>query len=247
MTSRLAIALSVVLVVACQGVTLPEQPSSLASRAQTTATFASRQSPEATSLATPPSSAGASPTPAGADATPLPAPVAALRPGRYLKTGFEPALSFEIGDGWTAAQATTGFFDIQDEPGSLDVVAVQFARTGAAFADLLAQAIAKRDNLSVSEPETVSIDGFEGLRLTIETTDPIDTNLPIFRPVLDIDAGPLSIASGRRLQVTLLDVPELGTIGPSNTVLAILVGGSIAEWDRTLEVATPVVESIEFD
>ena len=70
----------------------------------------------------------------------------------------------------------------------------------------------------------------------IETTDPADSDPPIFRPILTTAAGPLSIASGRRLWVSLLPV--------GNGVLAVMVGGSIAEWDYALELAEPVLESV---
>ena len=144
-----------------------------------------------------------------------------------------------MSDEWTAAQATTGFFDIQDEPGSLDVVAVQFANVAADTPELLANAIAARENLVVSEPEAVEVDGREAIKLVVETTDPPDTNPPVFRPVLDISAGPLAIASARRLEVTLVDV--------DGEVLALLVGGSVAEWGRALEIAAPVVDSVVFE
>jgi hypothetical protein len=169
----------------------------------------------------------------------LPPSGTALAPGRYTRSSFEPALSFEVGDGWTAEHQPVGFFDIQQDVGSLDVIAVQFGNTTADSADALAAAIAGRENLSVSEPEPVTIGGQEGIRLVVETTDPPDSDPPIFRDVMNVVPGPLAIASARRLQVNLFDVED--------GVLAILIGGSIAEWDRTLEVATPVIESITFD
>ena len=56
---------------------------------------------------------------------------------------------------------------------------------------------------------------------------------------MTISAGPLTIASGRRLQIDLVDV-HMG-------VLAIMVGGSTAEWDRAIELSTPVLESVTID
>ncbi len=248
MTARLSLVLTLVVVVACGGQTVvsPSPSPSPAAAPQATATAGQTQSAAPTSA--PPTStpaptqtSAATPTTAATagGAIPLPAPVAALEPGRYTKVGFEPALSFEVNDDWTAAQATTGFFDIQDEPGSLDVVAVQFANVAAESPALLAAAIQTRENLLVSEPEAVAVDGREAIRLVVETTDPPDTSPPIFRPVLDIAAGPLSIASARRLVVTLVDV--------DGEVLAILVGGSVADWDRALEMADPVVDSVVFE
>jgi hypothetical protein len=74
------------------------------------------------------------------------------------------------------------------------------------------------------------------LRVVVETTDPADTDPPVFRQVMTVPAGPLSIGSGRRLEVTLLDM--------HGSVLAILVGGSIAEWERALERSRPVLDSV---
>jgi hypothetical protein len=178
----------------------------------------------------------AEPSPSGSIIT-LGAPGEELDPGRYTREGFEPRITFAVGDGWTAEQATSGFFDIQDAPGSLDVVAVQFANVvGDASADNVIAEIEANPQLSVSDPESVDIGGLEGTRVVVETTDPPETEPPLFRPVLVIAAGPLSIASGRRLQVNLFDTP--------NGVLAILVGGSIAEWDRALQASEAVLESV---
>ena len=164
-------------------------------------------------------------------------PGEALRPGRYTRAGFAPRITFEVADGWTAQQVGAGFFDIQQDPGSLDVIAVQFGNVvgPSTAAEAVAQ-VRGRDQLEVTGSEEVIVDGVEGSRITIETSDPATTQPPTFRQVLTLRAGPISIASARRLQVTLLDTSE--------GVLAIMVGGSIEKWDRTLELAAPVVESV---
>lgn len=184
-----------------------------------------------------PSAPPPTPLPTVAPALELPNPVTALEPGRYTMTAFEPPITFAVGPGWTAAQATGGFFDVQQDPGSLDVIAVQFANVARAdTAEAAAQMIEARDNLLVSDRETVSVGGLSGIRLVVDTSDPSDSSPPIFRPVLDATPGALSIASGRRLEVNLVDV-ERG-------VLAVLVGGSISKWGATVEAARPVVASI---
>jgi hypothetical protein len=160
-----------------------------------------------------------------------------LKPGYYANSNFEPEVRFFVGKGWTATQAAPGFFDIEDDPGSLDVVAVQFANVvGMSSASETLAEISESSDLSSTIAEPVTIDGHDGLRVVVQTTDAVDSDPPIFRPVLNVPPGPLSIASGRRLQVTVFDV--------DGGVLAILVGGSIAEWDHALEIATPVVESV---
>lgn len=150
-------------------------------------------------------------------------------------------MEFDIETGWTAEQAAPGFFDIEDDPGSLDVVAIQFANVvGPESAVEALDEIADQPNLKLTDPvDGDLVDGKVGIRFEVETTDPAGSDPPIFRPVLTVPAGPISIASGRRLQVTLLDV--------EGGVLAILVCGSIAQWERTLELANPVVESITIE
>lgn len=160
-----------------------------------------------------------------------------LEPGRYTRDDFDPRVTFEVGEGWTAEQVADGLFDVQQDVGSPHVIAVQFARpVGPATALEIANRLAADQALAVSEPERVTVGRLDAIRLVVETTDPIETQPPIFREVLTVPAGPISIASGRRLQVTLLDTPD--------GVLAILVGGSIANWPITLDIARPVVDSV---
>lgn len=168
---------------------------------------------------------------------PLPGPRTRLPPNYYISRLVEPGIGFQVGRGWTTEQQTPGFFDIQDDPGSPDVVAVQFANiVGAETAAEAAQQIAARENLVIDGPTDVEINGRPAVRLTVESTDPLDTDPPAFHQVLTVAAGPLSIASARRLQINLLDI--------DGGVLAILVGGSVEKWDRALRVAAPVLESV---
>src|SRR3954468_13246728 len=78
-------------------------------------------------------SAAVTPTPSFAEtaATQLPRPPTALDAGRYANSRFEAAIAFTVPDGWTAAQAVNGFFDVESNPGSPEVVAVQFANVDA--------------------------------------------------------------------------------------------------------------------
>jgi hypothetical protein len=170
----------------------------------------------------------------------LGAPGERLAGGRYTRADFQPGVSFEVGAGWTAQQVAEGFFDVQQEVGSPHVIAVQFANVdGQATSRGVVAALGGNPRLRMDEPQTVRVGGRTATRLVVETIDPVDTDPPVFREVLSVPAGPIGIASGRRLQLTLLDT--------SRGVLAILVGGSIARWDRTLEVAMPVVESVEIE
>jgi hypothetical protein len=55
--------------------------------------------------------------------------------------------------------------------------------------------------------------------------------------VLEVPPGALGIDPGRRLWIAFFDT-DAG-------LLAIMVGGSVAEWQAALEAAEPVLESLE--
>lgn len=106
-----------------------------------------------------PSIAVASPTaapetrrPEASVLTDLPRPKASLAAGRYTKSGFTPAIGFTIGDGWSAQQVAGGFFDVQQEPNTPDVIALQFANVPAASLQQAMDAVTNRDNVRVVEP-----------------------------------------------------------------------------------------------
>ena len=52
-----------------------------------------------------------------------------------------------------------------------------------------------------------------------------------------VPPGPLGIDPGRRLWVAFLDTPD--------GLMAVMVGGSAAEWHEAMDVAEPVLESIQ--
>jgi hypothetical protein len=160
-----------------------------------------------------------------------------LAPGRYTRAEFGPRVTFEVGPGWTAEQVAEGFFDVQRDVGTPDVIAVQFANVvGHATAAAVIAALRGNPHLRLDGGEPVEVGRYRGFRAVVQTTDPVASDPPVFREVVSVPAGPIGIASARRLQLTLLDTPR--------GVLGILVGGSIARWHRTLEVARPVVESV---
>ncbi len=161
-----------------------------------------------------------------------------LEPGRYRREGFEQALTFEVPDGWFAVQDVPGFFDLEQSVGTLDVIAVQFARPS----DLTSAATARdtirsREALVVGESIEVYVGGLPGVRFVVEAADP-DIEAQRFVPVLEIALGPISIASGRRLEVRLIDT--------DSGLLAVLLGGSVRYWDAARTAAEQILASIEF-
>ena len=50
-----------------------------------------------------------------------------LPPGRYTRGEFTPRVSLELDGTWYAVQLHDGFFEVQQDPGIPDVIAVQVA------------------------------------------------------------------------------------------------------------------------
>ena len=163
-----------------------------------------------------------------------------LEAGVYTRTAFEPLITFELDDGWVVGTIATGFFDVQQQPGSPDVIAVQFANVGAVVgahgrvdvtsAQEAAAAIARNPALTVLGESDSRLGGLVGF--TIEVENGGDGHAGI----LDVPPGLLGIDPSRRLWISLFDTDE--------GVLAVLVGGSVAEWDLALRTAEPVLESV---
>ncbi|HEX4897311.1 MAG TPA: hypothetical protein VFV53_03020 [Candidatus Limnocylindrales bacterium] len=165
-----------------------------------------------------------------------------LGPGRYTRTGFSPAITFEVDGPWRAVQLYTGFFDIQQDVDTPDVIAVQFAKPSALYgADgaaveltdpgLAAAILGANPGLTVLETSASRIGGLDGFQVTVENAGTPNAQ------VMRVPPGPLSILEGRRLWIALFDTPD--------GILAIMVGGSVAAWDAALTTAEPILESVE--
>jgi hypothetical protein len=165
----------------------------------------------------------------------------ALPAGTYTRSGFVPPVTFAIDDGWVGATVTDEFFDVQQDQGTPDVIAVQFALVNAVIGAgggmiptaTAAEAVAtmkQNAGLVVFGESASRLGGLDGLTIEVENDGPIRT------PVMSVAPGTLSFDPGRRLWISFFDTPD--------GLLAVLVGGSVAEWDRALAVAEPVLESI---
>ncbi len=192
-----------------------------------------------TVTSTPPSS-----TPSGPAAAELPGDASVdLAPGRYTRAGFAPRLTFEVGTGWRAVQVQQGFFDIQQDVGSPDVIAVQFARPDGLYgaggdlvesttAEAAAATIQANPALTILDASESRMSGLDGF--VIEAENPASASGPA--QVLSVPPGALSIDPARRLWIAVFDTPD--------GIVAILVGGSIAKWDEALAAAEPVLETV---
>jgi hypothetical protein len=194
------------------------------------------------SAASAPSAGPASPSPApSTGAGPLEIRGGDLAAGTYTHSGFEPRITFDVEDGWQGVQNTRGFFDIQQEPDTPDVIAVQFGNVDAVFgadgqaieideaADAI-PAIAGNPGLKVLDQSPSLMSGLEGF--TVEVENAADGDVPVLR----VPAGPLAISPKRRLWVSFFDTPD--------GLLGVMVGGSVARWDESLAAAEPVLESV---
>jgi hypothetical protein len=192
-----------------------------------------------TTIADPTVSQGAAT--ASAAAGPLEIRGGDLPPGSYTQSGFEPRITFDLEEGWQGVQNTNGFFDVQQDPDTPDVIAVQFGNVEAVFGDDgsaveideaadAAPNIRENPGLNVLGESPSLMSGLEGFTVEIENAAEGDVQ------VLRVPAGPLAISPERRLWVSFFDTP--------NGVLAVMVGGSVARWEDSLAIAEPVLESV---
>lgn len=190
---------------------------------------------------TPFESAGPTTTPEGIAAMELTV-TPSLPAGRYTRSDFEPRITFQVDDPkWGGWQVLDGFFDVQQDHGSPDVIAVQFGLASIVYgrgeesiavssASQAAAALKQNDGLVIAESSTPSIDGHSGFQVTVENHRELNA------AIIDVGPGTLSILPDRKLQVAFFDTPD--------GVLAILVGGSTAKWTQALSAAKPVLESV---
>jgi hypothetical protein len=190
---------------------------------------------EETTITSPPSTTPREPIELTSGGGPLP-------PGTYTRRGFLPSVTFAVeADGWFPGTLNDGFFDIQQDRGTPDVVAVQFALVLAVVGDggamspattagEAAAAIKLNPGLVVLGESAAGLGGLEGWAVEVENTG--DTTSAVMR----VAPGTLSFDPNRRLWISLFDTGE--------GIMAVIVGGSVAEWDRALALAQPVMETI---
>jgi hypothetical protein len=191
--------------------------------------------------ATPTAPEASTPTASSDPVSELPTGSEPLPAGRYTRAGFRPSITIELEDGWVTGTLSNGFFDVQQDAGTPDVIAVQFglvqnvvgaggSTVNATSAEAAAAAIAANPGLEVLGESESRISGLIGANLEVENSSESHTG------ILDVSLGRLGIDPGRRLWISLFDTDD--------GVLAVMVGGSVAQWDRALALAEPVLESV---
>ena len=201
--------------------------------------------PEGTDSTQP--SASASPS-ASADASEPADGVSELRstteplpPGDYTRSSFTPPVTFTLTEGWRAVQLFDGFFDVQQQVGSPHVIAVQFARPSTVYgaggqgveptsAAEAAEALSGNEAFEVLGDSAAQVGGMDGRVIEIENAGDAHATVMVVPP------GPLGIDPGRRLWVAFLDTPD--------GLMAVMVGGSVEEWQQAMDAAEPVLESV---
>lgn len=169
-----------------------------------------------TSASVAPTATAASPGPSR-DASPDAAAPAelpsagSLSAGRYTRSPFRPPITFELEDGWSVGQALGGFFDVQQQKGTPDVIAVQFANvegvigtagTTVEVTSAAAAASAVRDNpgLTVLEESESRMSGLYGSNIVVENAGDAHTGVlqvPVGTPGSTRTAGCGSRSSTR--------------------------------------------------
>lgn len=86
----------------------------------------------------------------------------------------------------------------------------------------MADTIRARPGLVVDGPTAIEVGGVPGVHLVVGAADP-DIEAQRFMPVFEITLGAISITSGRRLELRLVDT--------ALELLAVLLGGSVRGWE----------------
>lgn len=187
-------------------------------------------------------SAPASRSTALGDLRELTASPAPLAPGRYTRTAFRPAVTLDLDEGWTSVNRFDDFFDVEQDVGSPDVIAVQIARPRGFVGRSGVQSVggprearevlSENPGLTMAESSDLRIGGLDGQAFELENRSGQHVG------VMALGPGTLGIDAGRKLWIACLATPD--------GLVAVMVGGSVTKWDEALVAAKPILESIRF-
>jgi hypothetical protein len=172
----------------------------------------------------------------------LAAAPAPLPAGTYTRSAFRPAVTLHVDGTWTSVNRFDDFFDVEQDIGSPDVIAVQIARPKQLAGKVMvpvpsdpAGAIATlraNPDLHVVSESVSDVGGLNGRVVEIQNTSGHHAAVMLLSP------GTLGIDTTRKLWVAFFATPD--------GLVAVMVGGSIAKWQPALAAAEPVLESIRF-
>jgi len=176
------------------------------------------------------------------DVRELTASPAPLPPGTYTLAEFRPVVTLELNDGWTSVNRFADFFDVQQDVGSPDVIAVQVARprgfvgrSGVQPVGVPHEAcevLSENPGLTIAASSRSRMGGLEGQVCEVQNRSGQHVG------VMALGPGTLGIDPGRRLRIACLTTPD--------GLIAVMLGGSETKWDEALAAAKPILESIRF-
>ena len=172
----------------------------------------------------------------------LTASPAPLPPGTYARAAFKPAVTLQLDEGWTSVNRFDDFFDVQQDVGSPDVIAVQLARPSGVVGRSGVQPVrtpreagdvlSANPGLTLGASSESRIGGLEGQVFEVENRTGGHVG------ILALGPGTLGIDPGRKLWIAFLAAPD--------GLVAVMVGGSVKKWNEALAAAEPILESIRF-
>jgi serine/threonine-protein kinase len=127
-----------------------------------------------------------------------------LGPGRYAPTRFEPAVSFKLGDGWSAANNAERLVVLTRDEGFMTLASAVEVRGGSGREEDTSKkfidAVAQHEGLSSTRPAKVKIDRLRGR--SVDVTGSRRRRLELFAA----DGTPYYLEPGRVTRVVALDV-----------------------------------------
>ena len=191
---------------------------------------------------TAPPATAPSPSSAVGDVRELTASPAPLPPGTYTRTAFRPAVTLEIPEGWSSVNRFDDFFDVEQDVGSPDVIAVQIARPRGIVGRSGVQSVgtpheacevlSENPGLRMGASSHSRLGGLDGQVCVVENGSGQHVG------VMALGPGTLGIDPGRKLWIACFTTPQ--------GLVAVMVGGSVGKWNEALAAAEPILQSIRF-
>jgi hypothetical protein len=194
-----------------------------------------------------PTTAPATATPA-ATAAPTPlelfTPTGKLPPGRYVYSGFDQPMTFELDGTWTTTTQSIGYFDLVPDPGpgQLQVGLIDGIETGSdsmakPTSAVAAAALRAYMGDNVVETREATIGGRTGPELILKRPGEPGGVLSVWA-LLSISLGTIGLSPGQQLSIVFFETPE--------GLIAIVTRGMLDNWQAAVDRAKPVIDSIAF-
>lgn len=181
----------------------------------------------------------------------------AVPAGRYRLPGFEPAITVELDGSWQSLMPQDGYASLEQvsrpaggnpyRGGTLIAIALVEGVVGdgetsvePTTARAAVATIQTNPGVSVVETSDSRIGGLAGSQVTVERPGPpspvLSYNVAV---VLDVAPGAIGVVPSERLWIALFETRQ--------GLVAVIVRGSLEDWDAYLAAAEPVLEEIRFE